>query len=221
MPREEIPEALKASAVISDDQQRSHFQKWLLIRLGWANPLSAMTNASAIARNIVNDEGLSDSSLYFQLAVLDNWTKTDWPGAFNWVCQLPDADSRHRALDEIIRLVQSQPDSETKNQALANCLGELAKTDVPGAMALAESLPDAAWRSPLIVSQWMQIDTFAIWDWINLTVLPPEIMSPRKTSWPWTKSFSNANFGHPELLPATTEMLSTSTNVPVSVQPQE
>ena len=221
IPPGEIPEVLKAASVIVDDQQRSHFQKWLLVRLGRVNPLSAMTNASAIEGKIVNDKGLSDSGLYFQLAVLGNWTKTDWPGAFNWVCQLPDADSRHRALDEINRLVQSQPDSEAKNQALANCLGELAKTDVPGAMALAESLPDAAWRSPLIASQWMQIDPFAIWDWINLTVLPPEIMSPRKTSWPWTKSFSNANFGHPALLPATPKLLSTATNVPVSVQPQE
>ena len=42
----EIPEALKASPVIVNDQQRSHFQKWLLVRLGWVNPVSAMTCAS-------------------------------------------------------------------------------------------------------------------------------------------------------------------------------
>ena len=221
MPVEEIPEALKAAAVIVDDQHRSHFQKGLLVRLGRVNPMSAMTNASAMAGKIVNGEGLSDSSLYFQLAVLENWMKTDWPGAFNWVCQLPDADSRQRALNEIIRLVQSQPETEAKNQALADCLGELAKTDVTGALTLAESLPEGAWRNSVIARQWMQIDPFALWDGINRLNLPPEIMSPRKASWPGTKSFQNANFGRPALFPTAAEILSTATNDPGQVQPKE
>jgi hypothetical protein len=85
-----------------DDQQRSHFQKWLLVRLGWVNPASAMTNASAITGKIVNDAGLPDSVSYFQLAVLDNWLKTDLPGALNWACHLPDTAARPRALETII-----------------------------------------------------------------------------------------------------------------------
>ena len=102
IPQQEIPEALKASSVILNDQQRSHFQKWLLVRLGWANPLSAMTTAGAMEGEIVNDEGLSDSCSYFQLAVLDNWMKTHLPEALSWVLQLPDSDSRQRALEKII-----------------------------------------------------------------------------------------------------------------------
>lgn len=102
IPRETIPAALKESSAIWNDQQRSHFQKWLLVRLGWTNPLSAMTNASAIEGKIVNDEGAADSCAYFQLAVLDSWMKMDLAGAFNWVSQLPDGDSRQRALEKII-----------------------------------------------------------------------------------------------------------------------
>ena len=102
IPREEISEALKASSVIMNDQQRSHFQKRLLIRLGWVNPISAMTYAETIEGKIVNETGLSDSPTYFQLAVLENWMKTDLSGAFNWACQLPDTDSRQRGLEKII-----------------------------------------------------------------------------------------------------------------------
>lgn len=102
IPREEIPEALKASTVILNDSQRSQFQKRLLVRLGWENPRSAMTCVSAIEGKIVNDEGLSDTCAYFQLAVMDNWIKTDLPAAFDWVCQLADAGDRQRALVKII-----------------------------------------------------------------------------------------------------------------------
>ena len=180
IPPEEILETLKASSVILNDQQRSHFQKWLLIRLGWVNPVSAMTCASAIEGKIVNDEGLSDSCTYFQLAVLDNWMKTDLRGAFNWVCQLPDPDSRQLALEKIIQWVKSRPDSESKNKALEACIGELAKTDFPEALALAESLPERAWRNTVIVRLWMKADPFAAWEWINRLDLLQEIMRPQK-----------------------------------------
>jgi len=71
LPSAEISEALQASSSLWTTRTQP-FSKWLLVRLGWANPVSAMTNASAIAGKIVNDEGLDDSSLDFQLAVLDN-----------------------------------------------------------------------------------------------------------------------------------------------------
>ena len=90
-----------------------------------------MTNASAIAGKIVNEEGLDDSDLYFQLAVLDNWMQTDFSGAFHWVCQLPDADAQQRALDKIIHWVQSQPDSEVRNKALKTALMNYPKRILP------------------------------------------------------------------------------------------
>jgi hypothetical protein len=217
LPRAEIPGALEAAAIIVDDQERSHFQKWLLVRLGWANPVSAMTNASAIAGKIVNEEGLDDSNLYFQLAVLDNWMQTDLSGAFHWVCQLPDANAHQRALDKIIHWVQSQPDSEVRNKALINCIDELSKTDIPGALAVAESLPEGAWRDPMIVRLWMKADPFGISDWINGLSLPPEIMSLHNVSWP----FQKADFGRTAFFPAVTGMLSTNTNGPVQVPARE
>jgi len=204
--QEEISEALKASVVIVSDQQRSHFQKWLLIRLGWANPVSAMTCAGAIEGKIVNDDGLNDSVFYFQLAVLDNWMKTDFSGAFNWACQLPDADSRQRALDKIIHWVKSQPDSESKNKALENCIAELAKTDVPRALALAESLPEGAWRSTVMAGL--------------SSSLPPEIMQPRTALWPWTKFLLNSYFGSLTIFSVETEILSNPTNSSIQTKPK-
>lgn len=221
IPRQALADGLSASALIPDDQQRSHFQKQLLIRMGWQNPVAAEAAAGAIPGKIVNDDGTVDTAGYFQIAVLDNWLHTDLPGAFQWVCQLPDADVRERALEKILpalaeanlpdtlaRLnalnpspdetiyqqlfqrwtandpaqaiqqwqqisghdqdggilcsiltrwvnqqpqaaldwVNAQPDSEVKNQALATCIAELAKTDVPRALALAESLPEGNCR---------------------------------------------------------------------------
>lgn len=102
IPTEAIPEALKASAILADDRQRSRFQKQLLVRLGEVNPPSAMAGASAIEGRIVNEDGSIDSYMGLQLAVLDGWRKTDLPGALGWVLQLPDAEARQRALEEII-----------------------------------------------------------------------------------------------------------------------
>ena len=207
IPQPEIPEALKASALLLNDQQRSHFQKWLLIRMGWANPMSAMTNANAIEGKIVNDEGLSDSGSYFQLAVLDNWMQTDFAGAFNWVCQLPDADSQQRALDKIIPWLQSQPDSESKNKALENCIDELAKTDVSAALALAESLPAGDWRSPVIVGLFN--DSLQ------------EIMRSQQVPLPWATFLLSSYISSSAMFPVETEMPSKATNDPVQIEPKQ
>ncbi|MDR3377734.1 MAG: hypothetical protein P4M10_03545, partial [Verrucomicrobiae bacterium] len=102
IPAEGISEALKASVIILDDRQRTHFQKQLLVRLGAENPLSAMAGASAIEGKIVNEDGVADAPVYFQLAVLEPWLKTDLPGALGWVRQLPDGTARQRVLDKII-----------------------------------------------------------------------------------------------------------------------
>jgi archaellum component FlaC len=102
IPKAEIGVALESAAIISDDAQRSHFQKLLLIRLGWANPQAAMTQASAIHEKIVDAQGGEADCGYFQLAVLDNWMKKDLPAAFNWICQQPETNLRDRALMKII-----------------------------------------------------------------------------------------------------------------------
>ena len=218
IPFAEIPKALQASADIVNDQQRSHFQKWLLVRLGWVNPLSAMACANTIDGKIVNDAGLDDSGSYFQLAVLDNWMQTDLPGAFNWVGQLPDAAARQHALEKIFPWVKSQPDSEAKNQALVIGIGELAKADVPQALTLVEALPEAGdWRSTAISSIAGQTDPSAALNWINQLESPPEIMQPRNEASPWTKFLLNSSFGGLLIFPVETEILSNTTNGPIAI----
>lgn len=222
IPRTEISTALAAASTIADDQARSHFQKWLLIRLAWANPLSAMTNAAAIDGKIVNDAGASDSPLYFQLAVLDNWLQTDWPGAFQWVCELPTAAARQRALDKIIPWVQSQPASETKTNALTSCIVELAKMDFPGALDLAaSSLPAGDQPSPLLLSLWQSADALAFADWFNRLTLPPEISAPRAARWQWTKLRLNENLDRATNISEATGMTAPTTNRPEPIPPQE
>ena len=231
--RAEIPEALQASSVILNDQQRSHFQKWLLIRQGWVNPAAAMTNASAIEAKIVNDEGMSDSGSYFQLAVLDNWMKTDLPAAFNWVCQLPDADSRSRALEKIIpalaadnpqdalaRLndLQPAPDEQTY-QLLFQCWAE---RDPQAAEQFArQHLGLSGDALGEMAEAWLQNGWLGVLQEINLLDSPPEIMQPQKAPSPWAKFFLNANFGRPIFFPVETKILSNATNDPVQIKPKE
>lgn len=102
IPAEQISDALKASADIVDDRKRSHFQKQLLLRLAGTNRQSALASAGAITGTIVNDAGTSDTPLYFQLAILDDWIKTDSQAALSWVGQLPDTNFQQHALARII-----------------------------------------------------------------------------------------------------------------------
>jgi hypothetical protein len=91
--------------------------------------------------------------------------------------------------------VKSQPDSESKNKVLETCIGELAKTDISGAMALAESLPEGVWRSTVIVRLWIKADPFAAWEWINGLDLHQEILQPRVAPLSWTKFLLDSSFG--------------------------
>ena len=213
LPREEISAAIKAASVIADDQERSHFQKWLLIRLGWANPLSAIASAGAVGGKIVNDAGADDSNLYFQLAVLDNWMQTDWPGAFQWVCQLPDAVARERALDKLLGWVRSQPDSAVNHQRLVHCIAELAQTDLPAALDLAGTLPANAGRG-LIERLWLQAHPLAVAQWIARLNSPPETKPPHQASSPPAKFFPDANIADPAWLAAPTGISFPATNGP-------
>ena len=221
IPPAEIPEALKASVVIANDEQRSHFQKWLLIRLGWLNPVSAMTSASTIEGIIVNDEGLSDSVGYFQLAVLDNWMKTDLTKAVSWVCQVSDTCFRQRALEKIIGWVKSQPDSEAKSKALETGIAELAPTDIAASLALADSLPEGDRRNTLIFQLWMKADPFATSEWINSLNLPREIMEPRKIQLPGTEFLPTSQSGILMSFPVEDGISSNSTNGPIQTNPRE
>ncbi len=175
IPTAEIPGALLDSALILSDEPRTRFQKWLLIRLGWVNPVSAMTCASAIDGNIVNADGQPDSRLYLQSAVLENWLKTDLPAALNWLTQLSDADSRQQLLEKTIHAVADQPASDSQNKILAACLSELAKTDAVKALTLAKALPAGDCRSAVIVRLWLQADPFAAWEWTTGSDLLLEI----------------------------------------------
>ena len=221
IPCEDIPEALKTSAVMVNDQQRSRFQKSLLVRLGEANPMSAMTNASAIAGDIVSDDGAQDSVSYFQLAVLAGWLQTDFPAAFNWACSLPDTHSRQLALDKIIQWLKSQPDSASKNQLLANGIDALATTDVFSALALAEWLPEGAWRNTLIARLWLKADPYSVLKWFNSPDFLSEIGLLPRPALLWSKFFLNPNADGSTKVSVETEMLSTATNSPVQIKPPE
>lgn len=211
----EIPDVLNAASVLVEAQQRSAFQKLLLVRLGAVNPWSAMTNASALEGKIVNEQGASDTSLYFQLAVLDQWLQTDWPAAFNWMSQLSDAGARRRALDQIIAAVQSQPDSETKQQRLVSCIGELALTDAYEALTLAESLPGESRFGVMTACMWIQNIPFVI----DCLGLPPEFMPARNIFWPWPVAVSEASVDRPTPAPVVTEEVAPGTNAPAQTQP--
>jgi hypothetical protein len=151
-------------------------------------PIEQISEALAASAVIVNDSQRS----YFQLAVLDKWMKTNLPEAIHWVCQLPD--------------------SETKSKALEACIDELAKTDVPAALVLTESLPDGVGRAAVLARLWLQAEPFAAWEWINRMDLPPAIIQLRKTSWPWTKFLLNADSETSTIVPEESEMSLNPTN---------
>jgi hypothetical protein len=215
IPMEKIPEVLQSAAILLEAQQRSHFQKSLLVRLGAVNPLSAMTNASAIRVAIMNDQGASDSGVYFQLAVLEQWMQSDWSGAFNWVCQLPDAGDQQRCLEKIMRAIQAQPDSQAKHQRLMSCIGALARTDFYGALAASDSLPSGARFAAKLACFWTKVAPVVV----RRLGLPQEIMTSRDASWAWPFSISRTNVIRPKNAPTAAEAASAGTNSPVQTKP--
>jgi hypothetical protein len=214
--RDEIADALKASSAILNDQERSHFQKWLLIRLGWANPVSAMASASAIDGKIVDDMGLDDSILYFQLAVLDNWMRTDLSGAFNWACALPDAVSRQRALELIMqdpgRAVQlepaivAMPAGDAQNAAINALIFSRAPVEPEKAINWLLAFPENnAQPEPVqsVIQAWAQRDPAATAQWLAKTpagtagdgvvsaFLAGAVASQPVFAWQWAQSVSD------------------------------
>jgi len=111
-----------------------------------------------------------------------------------------------RALNKIIRWVQSQPGLRSKNKALVNCIGELVKTDVSGALALAEFLAEGSRRDTMIAWLWMKATRLPSRNGSTSLGLPPEIMSPRKASWLWQSLSRTQTLGRPAFFPAATEV---------------
>jgi len=92
-----------------------------------------------------------------------------------WTGQQPEA---------ALSWAKSQPDSDSKTKALEICIGELAKTDVPGAMALAKLLPEGDCRSMVIsglYNEWATHNSKAATHWLESPDGPTEIMQPKKS----------------------------------------
>jgi chemotaxis protein histidine kinase CheA len=216
IPQAEIPDALKASPVILSDQERSRFQKWLLIRLGWVNPASAMTSAAGIDGKIVNDAGSEDSACYFQLAVLDNWMRTDLAGAFHWACQLTDAVSRQHALEVImqdpVRAVRLQqpiagmPAGEAQNAAIHALLSTWAPVEPEKAANWLRAFSETNAQPEqvqYVVRVWAQRDPAAAAHWLATlpagtaddgvasAFLAGAVASQPAFAWQWTESVSD------------------------------
>ena len=181
IPAAEIPDALKSSTLLLDDRQRCRFQRALLLRLGAADPAAAMADASTVEGKIVNDDGVSDTRGYFQLAVLDRWMQTDMSGALGWVRQLPDLETRGRALERIIpALATNNPPSAL---ALLNDLkpapGEKgyqllfqnwADADPLRALEQWQLIPDPAIAGRVlgaVVARWAEQHPEAAWKWVQ------------------------------------------------------
>jgi hypothetical protein len=194
IPENEISETLSASSILWDERQRDRFRKRLLIRLGWVNPLSAMTEAGAIPGKIVDEDGGSDSAIYFQLAVLDNWVKTDLPCAFAWVCGLSNAADQERAFEKILPALDAvqPPDLLAQLNALkATHAGPVytllfqhwAAQDPVAAFRLWRQMPDHAQDGnilPPIVAAWLTQPPPAALNWMKSQ---PDILTAIETGW--------------------------------------
>jgi hypothetical protein len=182
IPTEEISDALKASTIIADDRQRCHFQRQLLVRLGTVNPQSAMASASTLEGRIVNDDGASDSRAYFQLAVLDPWIKTDLPGALGWVRQLPDADVRQRAWEQIVPALAA--DNPQNTLALLNDL-----KPAPGERSYVQLFQCWAARDPMqAIQQRQQIPNQDAGDNVLRAILAVWMDKQPEAALNWVKS---------------------------------
>jgi hypothetical protein len=154
------------------------------------------------------------------------------PGAFNWVCQIRDADSRSRALEKIIpalaadnpqntlaRLNDLQPAPDERiYQILFQCWAE---RDPQTAEQFAKqhfALSGDALTA--ITEAWLQSDWSGGLQEINLPDRPPEIMEPRKAPSPWAKFLLNSDIGYPTIAPVETEILLNTTNDPVQIEPE-
>ncbi|HTL72064.1 MAG TPA: alanine-zipper protein [bacterium] len=105
----EVKESDLTSGVLSPEQIRQALRK-VDVAASDANQLSRLDELAAriptgeipdtlnAAAIILHDPERS----HLQGLLLDDWMKTNWPAAFDWSCQLTNADSRQRALEQII-----------------------------------------------------------------------------------------------------------------------
>ncbi len=236
----EISDTLKSSAIILDDQQRSHFQATLLdvwMKTNWPAAFDwscQLTNTDSRQRamekiipalasdNLTNTltrlnelQPTPDEVIYKLL--FQRWATIDPVQAIEQRQTIPDQDQGDAMLDAILTVwvkqqpdavlswAQSQPDSESKTNALTTCIGELAKKDFPRAMTLAESLPEGDWRSSVISNLTEQAD------WSAATNRVENVEAPLTL----TNSLTNTN------TPVETTLLPNTTNEPVQIKPPE
>ena len=129
----------------------------------------------------MNEDGLSDTCLYFQLAVLNQWMKTDLPGALDWVRQLPAPDARQRALEKVVPALAA--DSPQKTLTWLNDMkpapGEESYTLLFQHWAANDPLQAIQQRQHIpsqdaddnvlgaILSVWVENDPAAAWEWVK------------------------------------------------------
>lgn len=102
IPLEQIPEALTEARLLQDDGERGRFLMALIIRLGKANPLSAMACADSLDGKIVDVDGDPCPREAYKLAVLENWANKDLEAAISWVCSQPGGGFKSSALEKIL-----------------------------------------------------------------------------------------------------------------------
>jgi hypothetical protein len=110
-----------------------------------------ISNALDAATVIANDS----QRTYFQDRLMDDWTKTNVPAAFDWACGLADTNLRQHALSKIIPVLPADQFTNTLDQlnSLKPAPGEpiytllfqrWATNDAPQAWDAAKSQPDSA-----------------------------------------------------------------------------
>lgn len=212
-----LPAAFAASCELAD----ADFRQRALEKIIPALSADHLTNALARLNELPTAPG---EELYQRL--FQRWAALDPVSALQARQQIPNQDADDKMLGIILttwmaqqptdawRWVQSQPESDSKANALQVWIGELSKTNLPQALALAESLPESAARSTMIARLWLQTDPFAACDWLNRLGLSPTINPPATVAWPWTTL-------RPTTAPVETERLSKATNDPVQIKSPE
>jgi len=110
--REQIKQALQEVGGAGLDENRRRSLEELAARI----PLEEIPETLSAAAVISDARQRS----HFQERLLDFWMKTNLPAAFDWSCQLTDADSRLRALEQTIPAVAA--DNPTNTLARLNDL---------------------------------------------------------------------------------------------------
>ncbi len=252
IPLANFPETLQASALMVDDRQRRHFQEALLDYWTKTNLPAAFdwtcqwTDTEARQRALekmipavasdnltntftrLNELPPAPDTRVYQL-LFQRWAAHDPLAALAQRSQLPNHDSDNEILNAILTVwvaqqpaaavawVKAQPDSAAKTKALETCVRELAKSDAPQAIAMAESLPAGIWQRAVLASIAGPTTSAAAGPELNQLDWLPGTLAP----WLWPTLLWNTNGVSPAVAPVETELLSHPTNSPVEIPPKE